>query len=214
MYTIDDLADELNRQEWAVERMLKNRGYLKQNGDPRRSTINDGLMDEDGMITDGGWSTFIDELGYKDSSNDEDDEDDDGFDFEEDEDDDENDDLDFMEDDEDNEEETDSEDENDDVELPKISSKYHNWKISVVKDPDHKYVIAADLHAIYKDEFDNLIDDGVIKEIEINGDEIDEGTDVESYVIDKIDECEEELADKKNWRKNYGKYMGLDEDSD
>ena len=191
MYTIGDLADELNRQEWAVERMLRNRGYLKQNGDPRKSTINDGLMDEDGYITDDGWSTFIDELGYKDSSNDEDDEDDeddDGFDFEE--------------------------DEDDDVELPKICSKYHNWKISVVKDPDHKYVIAADLHDIYQDEFDNLIDDGVIKEIEINGDEIDEGTDVESYVIDKIDECEEELADKKNWRKNYGKYMGLDEDSD
>ncbi|MDY4768311.1 MAG: hypothetical protein SO238_07805 [Treponema sp.] len=29
MYTLGELADELNRQEWAVERMLKNRGYLK-----------------------------------------------------------------------------------------------------------------------------------------------------------------------------------------
>ena len=92
MYTTDDLADELNRKTWAVERMLENRGYLKQNGDPRKSTINDGLMDEDGMITDGGWSTFIDELGYKNSGSDDDDdeEEDDDLDFmeEEDEDDD------------------------------------------------------------------------------------------------------------------------------
>ena len=33
MHTLGELADELNRQEWAVERMLKNRGYLKNNGD-------------------------------------------------------------------------------------------------------------------------------------------------------------------------------------
>lgn len=74
-YTIDDLADELNRKTWAVEKMLENRGYLKKNGNPRKSTINDGLMDEDGMITDDGWSTFIDELGYKNSGSDDDDDD-------------------------------------------------------------------------------------------------------------------------------------------
>ena len=77
MYTIDDLADELNRKTWAVEKMLENRGYLKQNGDPRKSTINEGLMDEDGMITDDGWSTFIDELGYKGAGSDDDDDDND-----------------------------------------------------------------------------------------------------------------------------------------
>ena len=88
MYSISELADELNRKEWAVERMLTNRGYLKQNGDPRKSTINDGLMDEDGSITEDGWSTFIDELGYKDSGNDEDEDED------EDEDDDDDDELD------------------------------------------------------------------------------------------------------------------------
>ena len=202
MYTISDLADELNRQEWAVERMLRNRGYLKQNGDPRKSTINDGLMDEDGMITDGGWSTFIDELGYKNSGSDDDEEEDDDLDFIEEEDDDE---FDFMED---------EEDDDDEVELPEICPTYGKWKISVKKDETHKYVITAELHRKYRDEFDNLIDDGVIKEIEINGDEIDEGTDVESYVIDKIDECEEELADKKNWIRNYPKHMGLDQDPD
>ena len=71
MYTIGDLADELNRQEWAVERMLKNRGYLKQNGEPRKSTIDDGLMNKNGLITKLGWSTFIDELGYKETDEDE-----------------------------------------------------------------------------------------------------------------------------------------------
>jgi len=93
MYTIDDLADELNRKTWAVEKMLENRGYLKKNGNPRKSTINDGLMDEDGMITDGGWSTFIDELGYKNSGSDDDDdeEEDDDLDFMEEEDDDDDD---------------------------------------------------------------------------------------------------------------------------
>lgn len=76
MYTIGDLADELNRQEWAVERMLKNRGYLKQNGEPRKSTIDDGLMNKNGLITKLGWSTFIDELGYKETDEDEEDDDD------------------------------------------------------------------------------------------------------------------------------------------
>ena len=73
---IGDLADELNRQEWAVERMLKNRGYLKQNGEPRKSTIDDGLMREDGFIYRKGWNLFIDALGYRDSVDDDEDEED------------------------------------------------------------------------------------------------------------------------------------------
>ena len=71
MHTLGELADELNRQEWAVERMLKNRGYLKNNGDPRKSTIDDGLMNKNGLIKEVGWSVFIDELGYKDTEEDE-----------------------------------------------------------------------------------------------------------------------------------------------
>ena len=83
MYTIGELADELNRQEWAVERMFRNRGYLKQNGSPRKWLIDEGLMDEDGMITEEGWSTFIDDLGYKNpKEEDEDDEDEDEYDEE------------------------------------------------------------------------------------------------------------------------------------
>lgn len=75
MAYISDLADELNRQEWAVERMLKNRGYLKQNGDPRKSTIDNGLMREDGFIYKKGWDLFVDELGYRESDDSDDDED-------------------------------------------------------------------------------------------------------------------------------------------
>ena len=75
MYTLDELAEELNRKEWAVERMLINRGYLKQNGDPRKWTIDDGLMNKSGLIKEAGWSTFISELGYKDSDDDEDEDD-------------------------------------------------------------------------------------------------------------------------------------------
>ena len=83
MYTIGELADELNRQEWAVERMFRNRGYLKQNGSPRKWLIDEGLMYEDGMITEEGWSTFIDDLGYKNpKEEDEDDEDEDEYDEE------------------------------------------------------------------------------------------------------------------------------------
>ena len=72
MYTLGELADELNRQEWAVEKMLKNRGYLKNNGTPRKSTIDDGLMNKNGLIKEAGWSVFIGELGYKDSKDDDD----------------------------------------------------------------------------------------------------------------------------------------------
>lgn len=66
MKTLEDLANELNREEWAVERMLKNRGYLKNNGEPRKSTIDAGYMNKNGLITNSGWNTFVDELGYKD----------------------------------------------------------------------------------------------------------------------------------------------------
>lgn len=65
MKTLEDLANELNREEWAVERMLKNRGYLKNNGDPRKSTIDAGYMNKNGLITNSGWNIFVDELGYK-----------------------------------------------------------------------------------------------------------------------------------------------------
>lgn len=65
MKTLEDLANELNREEWAVERMLKNRGYLKNNGEPRKSTIDAGYMNKNGLITNSGWNTFVDELGYK-----------------------------------------------------------------------------------------------------------------------------------------------------
>lgn len=101
MYTLGELADELNRQEWAVERMLKNRGYLKNNGDPRKSTIDDGLMNKNGLIKEAGWSVFIDELGYKDTDEEDEIED---VDIDEDDVDDENDDeeSDIDEDDDDN----------------------------------------------------------------------------------------------------------------
>ena len=113
MYTLDELADELNRQEWAVERMLKNRGYLKKNGDPRKSTIDDGLMNKNGLIKEVGWSVFIDELGYKDTEEDEN-EDEEDIEDEDEEDDDDDDDDD--EDEEDDDEDDDDEDEEDDDE--------------------------------------------------------------------------------------------------
>lgn len=84
MYTIGELADELNRKEWAVEKMLKKRNYFKQNGDPRKWVIEDDLMDEDGMITENGWSSLINELGYKESNDDEDEDEDDDDDDEDD----------------------------------------------------------------------------------------------------------------------------------
>lgn len=65
MHTISDLADELNRKDWAVKKMLIERGYLTKNGKPRKSTIDDGLMKEDGSIYRRGWDLFIGELKYK-----------------------------------------------------------------------------------------------------------------------------------------------------
>lgn len=192
MYTIDELADELNRQEWAVERMLKNRGYLKQNGDPRKSTIDDGYMNKNGLITKSGWEAFIDELGYKDSDdedeeeelNEENDEEiDDEDDEEEEEDLNEKDDEESEEDDDEN---PDDEEEEDNFELPKICSEYRGWSICVEKDDEHGYVITATLFNAMEFPIDS---------IEVNGDEIGD-RDPEEFIVDKIDEREE---DRQNW---------------
>lgn len=128
MYTLGELANELNRQEWAVERMLKNRGYLKNNGDPRKSTIDDGLMNKNGLIKEAGWSVFIDELGYKDTDEDEEDEiedvdidDDDDEDIEDDEDDDEDEEI--IEDDDEY-----IEDEEELEKLINFMDQYQAWK--------------------------------------------------------------------------------------
>lgn len=67
MAYISDLAEELNRTEGMVIKMLKTRGYLKENGDPRKATIDAGLMREDGFIYKKGWNIFVEELGYKES---------------------------------------------------------------------------------------------------------------------------------------------------
>lgn len=45
--------------------MLKKRKYLKENGKPRKSTIDAGLMREDGFIYKKGFCIFIEELGIK-----------------------------------------------------------------------------------------------------------------------------------------------------
>lgn len=63
--TLDALAKKLNRQPWAIERMLKNRGYLKKDGEPKKRTIALGYMNKRGLITAAGWNAFIEELGEK-----------------------------------------------------------------------------------------------------------------------------------------------------
>ncbi len=77
MAYISDLAKELNRTEGMVTKMLKTRGYLKENGMPRKATVDAGLMREDGFIYKKGWNQFVDELGYKSSVNNKDKKDDD-----------------------------------------------------------------------------------------------------------------------------------------
>ena len=67
MAYISDLAKELNRTEGMVTKMLKTHGYLKKNGDPRKASIDAGLMREDRFIYKKGWNLFIEELGYKES---------------------------------------------------------------------------------------------------------------------------------------------------
>ena len=65
MAYISDLAKELNRTEGMVIRMLKNRRYLKENGDPRKETVDAGLMREDGFIYKKGFEKFVKKLGMK-----------------------------------------------------------------------------------------------------------------------------------------------------
>lgn len=65
MAYICDLAKELNKKEGIVINMLKKRGYLKENGTPRKATINSGLMREDGFIYKKGFDLFFQELGHK-----------------------------------------------------------------------------------------------------------------------------------------------------
>ena len=68
MAYISDLAKELNRTECMIEKMLKTRGYLKENGKPRKATVDAGLMREDGFIYKKGFELFAEELGYKESA--------------------------------------------------------------------------------------------------------------------------------------------------
>lgn len=65
MAYISDLAKELNKKEGIVINMLKKRGYLKENGTPRKATINSGLMREDGFIYKKGIEQFMKELGME-----------------------------------------------------------------------------------------------------------------------------------------------------
>lgn len=177
MITIRELAKKLNREEWAVERMLKNRGYLKKSGIPTKSCINAGYMNKNALITKSGESNFIDELGIKNGSDDEYDEYNDDW-----------------------EEENSDED---DKELPEICSSYHGWSIWVEKDETHKFVITAVLENDEEYEIDR---------IEIPGDQIDENEDIETYITDKIDDREEEHADRRDWSDNYTDYMNLSDD--
>ena len=51
MITISELADILNRKEGMVILMMRNRDYLKKNGDPKKWCVDEGYMRADGMIT-------------------------------------------------------------------------------------------------------------------------------------------------------------------
>lgn len=68
MKSIADLAKKLHRQPWAVVKMLKTRGYIKRNGEPKAKTIAAGYMNSHGWIKKVGWDFFIDALGRKDSA--------------------------------------------------------------------------------------------------------------------------------------------------
>ena len=67
MRTVSDLARKLHRQPWAVIKMLKSRGYLKRNGEPKVRMISSGYMTSHGLIKKAGWDFFIEKLGKKDS---------------------------------------------------------------------------------------------------------------------------------------------------
>ena len=190
MITIGELAEKLNREEWAVERMLRNRGYLKKDGAPTKSCITSGYMNKNALITKAGESNFIAELGIKGASDDEIDEENEDW-------------------DEDLEEENSEEDSGNDEdivsELPEVRSSYSGWGIWVEKDDAHKFKITAVLEN--DDEYE-------IDRITFYGDDIDEYTDVDTIVTDKIDEREDERAEARDWNENYANYMGLDEDHD
>ena len=83
MITISELADILNRKEGMVILMMRNRDYLKKNGDPKKWCVDAGYMRADGMITKKGERILIEDLGIKESHEDEydDDEDDEEEDF-------------------------------------------------------------------------------------------------------------------------------------
>lgn len=117
----------------------------------------------------------------------------------------ENDDEEFWEDIEDDDEDFNSNEENNERELPEVRSCYRGWDIRVEKDDAHKFKITAVLENDYEYEIDRIT---------IYGDEIDEDTDVDTFVTDRIDEREDERAKARDWKKNYGGYMGLDEDPD
>ena len=70
MAYISDLAKELNRIEGMVTKMLKTSGYLKENGSPRKATIDAGFMREDGFIYKKGFKIFIEELRVKNKEHD------------------------------------------------------------------------------------------------------------------------------------------------
>ena len=81
MITISELADILNRKEGMVIRMMRNRGYLKKNDDPKKWCVDEGYMRADGMITKKGERTLIEDLGIKESHEDEYDDEDEEEDF-------------------------------------------------------------------------------------------------------------------------------------
>ena len=77
MITISELADILNRKEGMVILMMRNRDYLKKNGDPKKWCVDAGYMRADGMITKKGERMLIEDLGIKESHEDEYDEEED-----------------------------------------------------------------------------------------------------------------------------------------
>ena len=70
MYTIKNLAEELEKNEYELIEELKTFGYLKQNGEPRQKTINNGLMNRNRLITKSGWISLIIEITIQESTQD------------------------------------------------------------------------------------------------------------------------------------------------
>ena len=133
MITISELADILNRKEGMVIRMMRNRGYLKKNDDPKKWCVDAGYMRADGMITKKGERILIEDLGIKESHEDEydDDEDDEEEDFSDEYDDDESEESEDDDDDDGGEEEDDDESdesENEDYEKLKELLSDEPWR--------------------------------------------------------------------------------------